>query len=323
MITTIRSLLLFGVAQTLWVANLSALDLEKYPSTVIANEHVKLKVYLPDPEKGVYRATRYDWSGLIGSAQYKGHEYFGFWKDAYDPMIGIFGPADTYKMAGLGYDEAKPGETFIRIGVGAVQKEAEPNYDYHNQYKLVDSGKWTIDAGADVITFTHQISNARGYGYRYIKTIRLEEDGFEMEHRLRNTGTKIIETDQYNHNFFMIDQEKCGPALSVVYPFPISTTSDLKGLMEVKDRALHFPQALDKGSIFAGLSGYGKSAEDNRFTIKNEKSGAQVTVSVDRPLIKMEFWSNSMVLCPENSIQLSVKPGEETVWTAVYTFSAK
>jgi hypothetical protein len=51
-------------------------------------------------------------------------------------------------------------------------------------------------------------------------------------------------------------------------------------------------------------------------------SGAGVTVSVDKPLIKLEFWTNGLVLCPENTIQIFVEPGEEEVWTADYSLFA-
>jgi len=301
----------------------NSVDFDQYPSTVISNEYVKMKVYLPDPENGVYRATRYDWSGMIGSVQYKGHEYFGFWKDAYDPMVGIFGPVDTYKTAGLGYDEAKPGESFIRIGVGFIEKEDEPEYDYHNSYKLVDHGKWTIDTGNDWMTFTHLISSDFGYGYIYTKTLKLKDDGFIIQHKLQNTGVKAIATDQYNHNFFMIDHEKCGPSFEISYPYPVSTEDDLKGFMEVKDNTLHFTKELEKGNVFMGLKGYSEKVKDNKFTIENTKSGTGVTVTVDKPLTKLDFWTNGRVICPENTIQLTVKPGQEEVWTSDYSLFVK
>ncbi|MDX2432218.1 MAG: hypothetical protein QNK35_14875 [Bacteroides sp.] len=304
-------------------SNLKSSDFDKYPSVVLSNKEVNLTVYLPDPENGIYRATRYDWSGAIGSAQYKGHEYFGFWKEIYDPEVGMVGPADTYKTAGLGYDEAKPGDRFIRIGVGFLEKEDEAAYDYHNTYKLVDHGLWDIDQGEDWIRFTHTISSDFGYAYIYTKTVRLKKDGFEIEHILKNTGEKTIKTDQYSHNFFMIDHEKCGPDFEISYPYPVSTDDDLKGLMEVKDNTLHFTQVLERGNVFMGLKGYGKKAKDNKFTIKNTGSGAGVTVSVDKPLIKLEFWTNGRVICPENTILIHVEPGEEQVWTSDYTLFVK
>ena len=86
-------------------------DWEKYPNTVISNDEVTMKVFLPDRKNGVYRATRFDWSGHLGSVKYKGHEYFGQWKDTHDPLAAAhgMGPVEASKGGGLGYDEAAPG----------------------------------------------------------------------------------------------------------------------------------------------------------------------------------------------------------------------
>ena len=35
-----------------------------HPSAPFANELIEARVYLPDPEKGYYRGTRFDWSGV-------------------------------------------------------------------------------------------------------------------------------------------------------------------------------------------------------------------------------------------------------------------
>ena len=37
------------------------------PSAEIDNEHVRMRLYLPDSVIGYYRATRFDWSGVIYS----------------------------------------------------------------------------------------------------------------------------------------------------------------------------------------------------------------------------------------------------------------
>ena len=107
----------------------SQVDLSNYPSSELDNGTVRMKVFHPDPENGIYRATRFDWSGVIGSVQYQGHEYFGYWKDAQDPLIheDLTGPVEGWIEPGLGYEEAKPGEGFIRIGVGIIEKEERDN----------------------------------------------------------------------------------------------------------------------------------------------------------------------------------------------------
>ena len=72
----------------------SGLMAAQAPQAAISNGVIQAKLFLPDPEQGYYRGTRFDWSGVISSLQYKGHEYFGQWFENYDPKIhdAITGP---------------------------------------------------------------------------------------------------------------------------------------------------------------------------------------------------------------------------------------
>src|ERR1700750_2455362 len=87
------------------------------PQAEITNGLIRAHLYLPDAEKGYYRATRFDWSGVINDLEYKGHHYYGQWYEKYSPTINdaIMGPVEAFDP--IGYDEAKPGEGFIKIGV--------------------------------------------------------------------------------------------------------------------------------------------------------------------------------------------------------------
>src|ERR1035438_1863877 len=55
-------------------------ELRDFPQALISNGTVHATLYLPDTEKGYYRATRFDWSGIIPSLRYQGHSYFGQWR---------------------------------------------------------------------------------------------------------------------------------------------------------------------------------------------------------------------------------------------------
>lgn len=314
-----------GMCVTLANCTLKELDFEQYPSTVISNNEILMKVYLPNPEKGLYRATRFDWSGVIGSVQYKGHEYFGYWKETHDPLFheDLTGPVEGYIEPGLGYADAEPGGKFIRIGVGIIEKADEPEYNWRETHNILDHGKWAIDNGKDWITFTHEINSDFGYGYIYQKTIKLKSNGFFIEHKLQNTGEKTIETDQFNHNFFMIDAEKSGPAFNISFPYTISTEDDLKGYLEIKDKDLYFIKELEDNSVFLGLSGYSSEVVDHQVTVVNRKTGAGVTFTVDKPLYRMVFWACETTLSPENSIWISVEPNGEENWTSDYTLFVK
>ena len=298
------------------------MNFDKFPSLTISNDDVKMKVYLPDAEKGLYRATRFDWSGVIGSVKYKGHEYFGYWKSTHDPLFheDLPGPVEGYIKPGLGYDEAEPGGEYVRIGVGVIEKPDEAAYSFSNTHKILDHGKWTVEHGSDWILFRQKLHSNIGYSYLYEKLIRLKSDGFTLQHKLQNVGEKAIETDQFNHNFFMIDGEPSGTAFSISFPYPVFTEDDTRGFVEIRDKKIHFIRDLqEEDSFFLLLQGYGKEVADHQITVQNHKSGAGVTYSIDKPLHRMAFWSCRTTLCPENFIWLSVKPGDQEEWTSEYT----
>ena len=311
----------------LLVLPLSALTAADFPEAHISNGLIKASFYLPDPQKGYYQGTRFDWSGVMPTLEYKGHQYFGQWFEKYDPKLhdAIMGPVEEFRTndAGLGYAEAKQGGTFIRIGVGVVRKPDDGAYQVFKTYELVDPGKWQVQTGKDRVTFTHTLKDGQGYAYIYKKTVRLVKGKPQLvlEHSLKNTGTKLISTAQYNHNFFVIDHQVTGPDMAVVFPFDARPTLDLKGLAAVHLKTLQYPQPLEKGqSTFTELKGYGLSQKDYDFRIENRKSGAGVRIRGDQPLAKLVFWSIRTVACPEPYIQMDIRPGKESKWKLTYDF---
>lgn len=297
------------------------------PEAEIASRFIKAKLYLPDPENGYYRATRFDWSGIVSSLQYAGHEYFGVWFPRYDPKINdaVTGPAEEFRSqdGGLGYDAAKPGGTFIRIGVGVVRKPEEPAYRPFHTYEIVDHGQWKVRQGKDRVEFTHILAGESGYAYVYRKTVRLEKNRPVMviEHSLRNTGRLPIETMQYNHNFFTIDKLPTGPDVSVAFAFEPKALADLRGRAEVRGRELVFLRALEnRQSTFTELAGFGAGARDYDIRVENRKAKAGVRITGDRPLAKLLFWSIRTTVCPEPYISLRIEPGRKSEWKISYEF---
>src|SRR5712692_6476260 len=49
------------------------------PEAEIANGSIRVRLYLPDADTGFYRGTRFDWSGVVGSLEYAGHNYYPPW----------------------------------------------------------------------------------------------------------------------------------------------------------------------------------------------------------------------------------------------------
>jgi hypothetical protein len=293
------------------------------PTIAIANRDVRATLHQPDAKAGYYRGTRFDWSGVVASLSWKGHEYFGVWFEKYDPVLhdAITGPVEEFltKDSGLGYDEAKVGEPFVRIGVGAARKPQEAAYQRFNTYEIVDGGKWSVHTGADRVTFEHTLGDTGGYAYVYSKTVRLDGHSLVLEHRLRNTGRKTIATSVYDHNFFTLDGETTGPNVAVRFPFALRAARPLNGLAEVKGQAIEFLRPFEKAeTVFTEIEGFGPATKDYDFRIENKRSGAGVRITSNRPLAKLVFWSNWKTSCPEPYIDMTVEPGKESTWEIRY-----
>ena len=223
----------------------------------------------------------------------------------------------------LGYDESMAGETFVKIGVGALRKLAERAYRQFSTYEIADGGRWSVAKDADWIEFTHELTGPSGYSYIYRKTLRLAKDEAKLaiEHSPKNTGRKTIQTAVYEHNFYMLDQQPSGPDFRVIFPFVPQSDADWKGLAEIWGNELHYLTALQKRqTILAELRGYGAFAKDYDIRVKNLKTGAGVRQSGNRPLTKLMFWSLRATVCPEAYTEKRVDSGEESTWHIDYEF---
>jgi len=305
-----------------------------YPQAEISNGQVTAKVYLPDAKNGYYRSTRFDWSGAVYNLKYKDHDFYGVWYDRVDPKVinwvyrgpdivsgpcsALYGPVDEFATP-LGWDEAQNGGTFIKLGVGVLRKAGEATYNRYVPYEVLDPGKRSVKKGKDSIEFTQELSDpATGYGYLYRKTVRLEKGKPEMtiEHSLRNTGKRPIESSVYNHNFMVMDKQGPGPDSTFKVPFDIQVSRPPnKDLAEVRGNQVVYAKPLSgEDQVAIPIQGFGDTAKDSEIVIENKKAGTGVKISGDRPLVRSLLWSIRTVLAIEPYVAISVQPGAEFTW---------
>ncbi|HEY1949346.1 MAG TPA: hypothetical protein VGG97_20230 [Bryobacteraceae bacterium] len=316
-----------------WIAALSAASLggADFPQAEISNKVIHAKLYLPDAENGYYRSSRFDWSGVIASLTYDGHSFFGKWFDRYDPTINdaITGPVEEFRNdeGGLGYNDAKPGGYFVKIGVGTLRKPDDRPYSFGRYYQIINKGHRVVRPEADRVEFVHELNDGEGYAYVYKKTVRLTGNKPELvlEHSLKNTGKKVIDTSVYNHDFYMIDNQPSGPDFRVRFAFEPKATEDLKGAAEIRGKELRFLRELQhtpgkSDSAFTPITGFGDTAADNDFVVENRKTGAGVREIGNRPLSLINFWSIRNTVCPEAYVHMRIEPGETFKWQIRYQF---
>ncbi len=311
----------------------------EFPKATISNGQVTAKTYLPDTKNGYYRSTRFDWSGAVYSLQYKGHDFYGPWFDSVDPKVinwvyrdgkvvsgpcsALEGPVDEFQTP-LGWDDAKVGGTFIKLGVGVLRKTGD-SYNRYFPYEVVDSGKWTVKKHKDAIEFTQVLSDPElGYSYIYRKVVRLVKGKPEMviERSLKNTGRLEIKSEVYDHNFVVLDKQPPGPDFTIKFPFQIETPRPPnKALVDVRGNQIVYAKQLsgeDQAVVF--MQGFNDTAKDSEIVVENSRVGAGMKISGDRPLIREFLWSIRTVLAVEAYVAIDVQPGAEFTWSNTYDY---
>jgi hypothetical protein len=312
----------------------SSFAASNFPKAVISNGSVQAVVYLPDARNGYYRASRFDWSGVVPCLTYKGHTYFGIWFNHYDPLTNdsIAGPVEEFRSNdGLGsmyYDQAKPGGLFIKPGVGVLRKIDDSPYKFGFTYPIVDGGKWTVRVKKSEVTFTQHLQSPLGISYVYEKTLRLDKHDpvLILEHHMKNTGTKAIDTEVYDHDFFMLDGALTGPGMVVHFPFEPVAKQPFGPAAKIDGKDIVYLEELGSGrgqDVASYLTGFSNSPADYDFTVENRNTGVGVEQTSNSPISTLNFWSIRTTICPEAYIHLNIQPGATTNWVIRYRFFAK
>jgi len=313
---------------------------DDFPQRSLTNGLVKLKLYLPAGEKGYYFGSRFEPSGVVARAEYKGHTFFGPWKQR-DPnsQDSIMGTAEEFSMDDPpGFDEVEAGGVFYKIGVGELVRKEKPvknkqtgkmepqPYGFWRGHKVARRAPWRQTHGKDWVQFVQEFTGKRGWGWHYTKRVSLAKGApsFTIFRRLENTGTKAIDTTHYCHNFTLIDNEPIGPNYEVRLPFN-ARAKQIKGdAAEVRDRQVVFLKPLLRSkSVWIEMEGMMGTALDNAVVIENRKTGASLKITGDRPVVTYRFWAAPLAACPEPFVAVKVAPRATITWSNTYTFHVR
>jgi hypothetical protein len=120
----------------------------------------------------------------------------------------------------LGYQEAKSGESFLKIGVGELVKgscgtcDSAEDYKFNSPYQFARPPVWTLEETDDnnnnsnSVILSHKAvlkQNDRQVGYKLEKRITLNDDQLLVKNVLTNLGSKAFSTAWYSHHFFTCD----------------------------------------------------------------------------------------------------------------------
>jgi hypothetical protein len=144
-----------------------------------------------------------------------------------------------------------------------------------------------------------------------------------LEHSLKNTGSKVIDTEVYDHDFFMLDEKPTGPGMVIHFPFAPKAAESLGKNATIEGNEVVYQEELQPHQQVAGyLQGYSNGAADYDFTVEDRNTGVGVEQTGDTPISRLYLWSIRTTICPEAYIHLVVLPGKTVHWTIRYRFYA-
>lgn len=335
-------------------------DAGSYSSVELATEVFSARVFLPakSPEDAAYyKGTRFDWSTQIGSVTVGPHLAFGhdFWRglphDASSSEGGVglaceFGSGDfgafcakgdlNYDAGAqnglLGFDEAKEGDAFVKIGVGKLVKDAEAVWNLFGTYAFAEHPVWDVKVeGKSSVSMSQEVVLNEKWGYRLQTKISAEGSTLKIETTLTNLGSEKIVTPHYSHNFLSVDRRGIGP------PWKLSMVPDATSFMEpgagtwaapildyftaagdAMEAHKEVPEVLKLKCNFNGeknvdAANWWVATHDNlRITSRQTNDLAK--------LYAYNLFVEKETLSPEPIAMLEAEPGKSTSWTRTLDF---
>lgn len=170
---------------------------------ILENEFLKIELFNTDNIEDKHFSTRFNHLGYIKQITDKksGKSYLTIPFETFEPFHGEGFP-DEFEMP-LGYDGAKIGEGFVKIGVGVEKKREDKPYTNWDEHEIIKRAENKVEKSDDKVIYTQSLE-FNGFSYEYEKTVKLIDDSFTISHTLRNNGEKSIKTLWYSHPFFDI-----------------------------------------------------------------------------------------------------------------------
>jgi hypothetical protein len=261
----------------------------------------------------------------------------------------------------LGYDTARAGEPFLKIGVGVLIKGSCPDcnsdrdddhYRFNSPYEFYRPPSWKLLAspGPNEVTFYSE-ERLGQYGYAIQKTTRLDGNVLTVRTLLTNLGKNQFATPWYSHNFFNGNREPIGPGYVLnlglsEYGLPDkaslfkqpglnSWSGDIEDYFDIvaaHDGSISLrvnkpiPDNIKLKADFLDEST--QTLTDGSFTLHApngvtvyEKIPEMQTSSRNPFIYAYSVYAERGALCPEPVLLLYLQPAETTFWTQNLRFS--
>jgi len=222
--------------------------------------------------------------------------------------------------------QVQDGEWYPKPGVGLLKRNGAYHFsgEYEKKPFLVEVAR--DEGGQETGATFHTIPvECLGIAVETWKHIYIDGNTLTMEVKARNAGSREITFKEYCHNFLSID----GMAVSPDYRLELPDLTGLeKGMLgnEYPNEGNYLSDgkgiSLAQNTLLPSLLMIRAEEAPRPFhwTMRHKGAGAAVKVTENLNVSEMCLWSVDHMLSPEMIQTVTLAPGEETMWSRVYTF---
>ncbi|MDB5055964.1 MAG: hypothetical protein JWM44_4014 [Bacilli bacterium] len=290
-------------------------------SQYLSNEELLVEL----AEIGDYQGSRFDWSGFITQVRLKAgnHTFCVFEKETSPFLTGGAGICNEFGlMEAIGFEEIGMGDYFPKLGVGLLKREDELKYAFYKAYPISPFSIEVTNNGQQSVQYVVQPKECNGYAAKLVKQLSIQGASLRIDYSLHNIGSKVIDTNEYTHNFIGIDGHSVGPDYCLKFSFPLE--------LELMEKVYTPTILLLSGNevkwskkpnheFYCRLKGFPEN-QQVQWELTHTPSGVGVRETSSFPASMIAVWGASHVVSPEVFIHIHLNPGEVQSWTRTYDF---
>ncbi|QHT63631.1 hypothetical protein GXP70_29205 [Paenibacillus lycopersici] len=286
---------------------------------LVRSSRLAVTVKHPDEVGG----ARFDRTGFVTEVTLDGRHTFcayeipGIW----DPSKGAGLCGEFSNHQALGYDEAKPGEWFPKIGVGLVRRESDKGYEFMKPYEVKPYRVEIVQEDDSVLRFTSLPEECLGYAVRYVKRMKAEGNTLRVDYELFNAGSRPIATNEYAHNFVCFDNATVGPDYELTFDGERSSSFNvLVGDIRSEAERVEWNSVPAKdfyGRLYPGSEG---GVMPDGWTLRHRPSGLRMSETCGFAPELIAVWGMAHNVSPEVFAPVRIAPGETAAWSRLYRF---
>lgn len=279
----------------------------------------RLAVEMLEPGSKLYARTRFDWTGFITQVTLDGAHTFCV-PESPRPGEGTGGIGlcnEFGSSAPVGYDDARPGDYFPKIGIGLLKRIDDSEYSPFCKYPL-QPFPIGVETARSSVTFTVDPVPVRGYAVRFVKVVTADGDRVLVDYTLENVGEKRIVTQEYNHNFVGIDDTPFGTDYELKFAFDPVPDSE-PAAFKVDGSAITWPAPPKKAYCHA-LKGF-EGKRTPFWELKLRTSGLAMREQPSFDWARCIFFGTPHLASTEVFVDIAIDPGDSQQWRREYSFS--